>query len=60
LRRLGADIPYAAARRFNQAAWAACSAVLVITGVWPVIAVRSQIHGSYQTTLGAKLIAVAV
>ena len=33
LRRLGADIPRAAARRFNQVAWPAF-AVLVITGIW--------------------------
>ena len=59
LRRLGAEIPRAAARRFNQVAWPAF-AVLVITGIWNVIAVRSQVHGSYQTTLVVKLIAVAV
>jgi len=59
LRRLGAEIPRAAARRFNQVAWPAF-AVLVITGVWNVIAVRSQIHGSYETTLVVKLIAVAI
>lgn len=59
LRRLGAEIPRAAARRFNQVAWPAF-AILVITGVWNIIAVRSQIHGSYQTTLVVKLIVVAV
>jgi hypothetical protein len=45
LRRLGAEIPRAAARRFNQVAWPAF-AVLVLTGVWNIIAVRSQIIGS--------------
>jgi hypothetical protein len=40
LRRLGAEIPRAAARRFNQVAWPAF-AVLILTGVWNVIAVRS-------------------
>ena len=59
LRRLGAEIPRAAARRFNQVAWPAF-AVLILTGVWNVIAVRSQITGSYQTTLVVKLAAVAV
>ncbi|HEV2374193.1 MAG TPA: hypothetical protein VGS19_18805 [Streptosporangiaceae bacterium] len=59
LRRLGTDIPRAAARRFNQVAWPAF-AVLVITGVWNMAAVRSQIHGSYETTLVVKLIAVLV
>ncbi len=59
LRRLGAEIPRAAARRFNQVAWPAF-AVLILTGVWNVIAVRSQITGSYETTLVVKLIVVAI
>ncbi len=59
LRRLGADVPRAAARRFNQVAWPAF-AVLVATGIWNVIAVRAHVHGSYQTTLIAKLAVVAV
>jgi putative copper export protein len=58
LRRLGAEIPRAAARRFNQVAWPAF-AVLILTGVWNVIA-RSQISGSYETTLVVKLVVVAV
>ena len=59
LRRLGAEIPRAAARRFNQVAWPAF-AVLILTGIWNVIAVRSQITGSYQTTLVVKLVVVAI
>ena len=59
LRRLGTDIPRAAARRFNQVAWPAF-AVLIITGIWNMIAVRSQIHGSYETTLIVKLIVVVI
>ncbi len=59
LRRLGADIPRTAARRFNQVAWPAF-AVLIATGIWNVIAVRAQLTGSYQTTLVVKLIVVAV
>jgi len=59
LRRLGAEIPRAAARRFNQVAWPAF-AVLIVTGIWNVIAVRSQIHGSYETTLIVKLVVVAI
>jgi putative copper export protein len=59
LRRLGAELPRAAARRFNQVAWPAF-AVLVITGAWNVVAVRSQIHGSYEVTLVVKLVVVAV
>jgi putative copper export protein len=59
LRRLGTEVPRAAARRFNQVAWPAF-AVLVVTGVWNIIAVRSQISGSYETTLIVKLIVVAI
>ena len=59
LRRLGTEVPRAAARRFNQVAWPAF-AVLVITGIWNIAAVRGQIHGSYETTLVVKLIVVVV
>jgi putative copper export protein len=59
LRRLGPDVTRSAARRFNQVAWPAF-AVLVITGVWNVIAVRGQVTGSYRTTLIIKLAVVAV
>lgn len=59
LRHLGAEIPRAAARRFNQVAWPAF-AVLVITGVWNMIAVQSQVTGSYQTTLTVKLVVVLI
>jgi len=59
LRRLGAEIPRAAARRFNQVAWPAF-AVQVITGIWNIAAVHTQIKGSYETTLVVKLIVVAI
>jgi putative copper export protein len=59
LRRRGAEIPRAAARRFNQVAWPAFG-VLIITGIWNVVAVRSKVTGSYETTLIIKLAAVAV
>jgi putative copper export protein len=59
LRRLGAEIPRAAARRFNMIAWPAFG-VLIITGIWNIAAVQSQIHGSYETTLVVKLIVVAI
>lgn len=59
LRRAGADIPRAAARRFNQVAWPAF-AVLIITGIWNVIALRSQVTGSYETTLVVKLVVVLI
>lgn len=54
LRRLGADVPRAAARRFNQVAWPAF-AVLVATGVWNMIAESDHIEGRYETTLNVKL-----
>ena len=59
LRKAGADIPRTAARRFNQVAWPAF-AVLIITGIWNVIAVRSQVTGSYETTLVVKLVVVLI
>lgn len=59
LRHLGAEIPRTAARRFNQVAWPAFG-VLIVTGIWNVIAVRSQITGSYETTLVVKLVVVAI
>jgi putative copper export protein len=59
LRKAGADIPRAAARRFNQVAWPAF-AVLVVTGIWNVIAVRSQVTGSYETTVVVKLVVVLI
>jgi len=61
LRRFGAEVPRAAARRFNQVAWAAF-AVLIGTGIWNVIAVWPSVshRASYRGTLIAKLAAVGV
>jgi putative copper export protein len=59
LRRMGANVTAGAARRFNQVAWPAFAA-LVITGIWNIIAVRPQIHGSYETTLVVKLVVVVI
>ena len=60
LRRSGAGVVTAAARRFNQVAWAAF-AVLVITGIWNIAAVSSDInHPGYRATLIVKLIAVLI
>lgn len=59
LRRMGAHVPAGAARQFNLVAWPAF-AVLVVTGIWNVIAVRAEDHGSYETTLIVKLIVVAI
>ena len=59
LRRMGANVPAGAARRFNQVAWPAF-AVLVVTGTWNVVAVRAEDHGSYETTLIVKVVVVAI
>jgi putative copper export protein len=59
LRRLGTEVPRAAARRFNQVAWPAFG-VLILTGIWNVVAVRSKVTGSYETTLIIKIAVVAV
>lgn len=61
LRRFGAGVPRAAARRFNQVAWTAF-AVLVVTGVWNIIAVRGEIShdAGYRVTLIVKLAVVGV
>ena len=40
-------------------AWPAFG-VLVITGVWNIVAVRSRITGGYETTLVVKLIVVVI
>jgi putative copper export protein len=59
LRRLGAQLPRAAAQAFNRVAWPAF-AVLVVTGIWNVFAVRGQVHGAYEVTLWVKIALVAV
>ena len=59
LRRLGTNVTATAARRFNQVAWPAF-AVLLITGIWNIFAVRAQIHGSYEVTLVVKLVVVVI
>jgi len=59
LRRAGATIPAAAARRFSLVAWPAFG-VLILTGIWNVVAVRSRISGQYETTLIVKLVLVLI
>jgi len=59
LRALGADVPRAAAQAFNRIAWPAFG-VLILTGVWNVIAERAHDHGAYRVTLIVKLVVVAV
>lgn len=59
VRGLGADVPKVAARRFNQVAWPAF-AVLVITGVWNILAEADRVTDGYRTTLIVKLAVVGV
>ena len=59
VRGFGAQVPKAAARRFNQVAWPAF-AVLVATGVWNILADADRISGAYRTTLIVKLVVVGV
>ncbi len=58
LRSRGAEIPRAAARRFNAAAWPAF-AVLVATGIWNVLA-QPKMADPWRTTLIVKIAAVLV
>lgn len=61
LRRFGAEVPQAGARRFNQVAWVAFG-ILIATGIWNVTAVSHQVshNGNYRTTLIVKLVVVAI
>ena len=53
LRRLGAQVPRAAARRFHQVAWPG-SAVLVATGIWNIADGQDKITGSYRRRWSPK------
>jgi putative copper export protein len=59
LRAAGAEIPRVAARRFNEVAWPAF-ALLVVTGVWNIVAEQDDVKGRYETTLIVKLVVVAI
>ncbi|GCD88463.1 hypothetical protein NLS1_04690 [Nocardioides sp. LS1] len=58
LRAAGTDVPKAAANAFNRIAWPAF-AVLVVTGVWNVIAEGDR-GDAYQHTLSLKYALVLV
>jgi putative copper export protein len=60
LRRLGPDVLRPVARQLTWILWAGF-AILVVTGVWNIMAVSpgSQSH-AYQTTLAVKLGVVAI
>ena len=53
LRGAGVDVPKAAANAFNRIAWPAFG-ILLVTGVWNVIAEHAKEHGAYNATLGLK------
>jgi putative copper export protein len=59
LRALAPDAPRAAARRFARLAWPAYG-VLVVTGIWNILAVHATRHGAYGTTLVVKIVVVAL
>ncbi len=54
LRRLSANAPRAVAQRFGTIAWPAYG-VLVVTGIWNVLAVHVDWSSPYGTTLMLKL-----
>jgi len=58
LRAIAPDAPRTVARRFNQLAWPAYG-VLVVTGIWNIVAVHAPWNGRYGATLMAKLTIVA-
>jgi putative copper export protein len=58
LRGLSPDAPRAAARRFALMAWPAYC-VLIVTGIWNVLAVHATWSGTYGTTLILKIAVVA-
>jgi putative copper export protein len=59
LRALSPEAPRAAGRRFAQMAWPAYG-VLIVTGIWNVVAVHATWSGTYGTTLVVKIAVVAV
>jgi putative copper export protein len=59
LRALAPDAPRAAARRFAQMAWPAYG-VLIVTGIWNILAVHATWGGTYGATLILKIVVVAV
>jgi putative copper export protein len=59
LRTFSPDAPRAAAHRFAQMAWPAY-AVLIVTGIWNVVAVHASWSGTYGATLILKIAVVAL
>jgi putative copper export protein len=59
LRALSPDAPRAAARQFNRIAWPAFG-VLVLTGIWNMLARPANGDVGYQIVLGIKIAVVAL
>jgi hypothetical protein len=59
LRALSPEAPTVVARAFQRVAWPAFG-VLVGTGVWNIVAVRSELHGSHLVILDVKLVVVVL
>ena len=58
LRKAGSEVSKAAANGFNRIAWPAFG-VLIVTGVWNVVAEHHRDHGAWHTTLIVKYVVVA-
>ncbi len=59
LRAISPDAPRTAARRFNQIAWPAFF-VLVVTGIWNVLAINPSWATEYGRTVMIKVVVVAI
>ncbi len=60
LRKLGGDVPKAAAAAYGRVAWPAFG-LLVATGIWNILAIDlSDVSTGYNAAFGIKMIAVVV
>ena len=59
LRALGEDAPRTVARRFNRIGWPAFG-VLVVTGIWNLLALNPQWDTAYGRTVMVKILVVTV
>jgi len=59
LRALSDDAPRTVARRFNRIAWPAFG-VLVVTGIWNVLAINPQWDTRYGRTVMVKVLVATV
>ena len=59
LRKAGADVPRAAARKFGRLAWAAF-AVLVATGFWNLASYDEKDRHGFAATISLKLVLVGL